>query len=81
MKEDEIIPLAVVDALGLFCPLPVIKTEKKLRKLRAGDVVKVLSDDPTFPKDISDWCRKSGNILIELRETKSTYQAYVKKKS
>ena len=81
MKEDEIIPLAVVDALGLFCPLPVIKTEKKLRKLRAGDVVKVLSDDPTFPKDISDWRRKSGNILIELRETKSTYQAYVKKKS
>jgi tRNA 2-thiouridine synthesizing protein A len=78
-KSDDIIPSVTVDALGLFCPLPVIKTERKLRKMQAGEVILVLSDDPTFPTDISNWCRRTGNPLLSLQEKEGKYKAFVRK--
>lgn len=78
MKERKAV--AVVDAMGLFCPLPIIKTEKKMRALGSGKVVKVLSDDPTFPRDMTDWCRRTGNKLLAVKGKGGAFQAYVKKR-
>jgi TusA-related sulfurtransferase len=80
-KDDSMLPAAVVDALGLFCPLPVIKTERKLRKLAPGEVIRVLSDDPTFPTDITSWCKKTGNKLVELQGKGGAYDALIQKKT
>ncbi len=71
---------ATVDALGLFCPLPILRTERKLRKLRAGEVVQVISDDPSFVKDMTGWCRRSGNELVKMDQRKESYFAYVRKR-
>ena len=79
-KKEPISIAAIVDARGLFCPLPVIQTEKKLRKLKTGQVVRVLADDPTFEEDIRGWCRRSGNQLLGMDRKKKAFLAYVKKK-
>jgi TusA-related sulfurtransferase len=69
-----------LDTLGLFCPLPVILTSKKIKEMRAGQVLLILSDDAGIKKDMPVWCKNSGNALIDLIEEKAIYQCYVQKR-
>jgi tRNA 2-thiouridine synthesizing protein A len=47
----------VLDCLGQRCPLPVIALAKRIRTARAGEVLRVLADDPAAANDIPAWCR------------------------
>jgi tRNA 2-thiouridine synthesizing protein A len=51
----------VVDARGQKCPLPVLKTEKALAKIRAGGSLTVLATDPMAKVDIPLYCRQNGH--------------------
>lgn len=51
----------VVDARGLKCPLPVLKTEKRLVHLPAGARLTVLATDPMAKLDIPLHCRQNGH--------------------
>lgn len=56
----------VVDARGLFCPLPLIKIKKALEKLSPGERIEVWADDPAFPEDVLSWCQETKNKLLSL---------------
>ena len=49
--------MIVIDCLGQRCPLPVIALAKRIRDVRAGEVIRVLADDPAAANDIPAWCR------------------------
>lgn len=68
-----------LDTLGLFCPLPVILTSKKMKEMQPGQVLLVLSDDVGIKKDMPVWCKHSGNMLMDLLEEKAVIQCYVLK--
>ncbi len=68
-----------LDTLGLFCPIPVILTSKKMKELTQGQVLEVLSDDKGIKKDLPVWCKNSGNELIELIEENEVIKLYVRK--
>lgn len=53
------------DLRGLSCPMPVLKTQKRLKSLKPGDRLWVRTSDPLAVIDIPHWCRESGNPLIE----------------
>ena len=53
-----------LDALGLKCPQPVLKVAVEAKKLQPGDMLEVLADCPSFPKDIEAWCQKTGKTLL-----------------
>lgn len=53
-----------LDARGLLCPLPVIRTQTLVRKLTEGDVVHVIGTDPGILHDIPAWCRVHGHTLL-----------------
>jgi len=53
-----------LDALGLKCPQPILKLAVKARELQPGDMLEVLADCPSFPKDIEAWCQKTGKTLL-----------------
>lgn len=57
-------PPTKLDARGLLCPLPVIRTQDKIRSLKAGDVLEVLATDPGVLHDIPAWCRVHGHRLL-----------------
>ena len=57
-----------LDARGLLCPLPVIRTQDRIRKLAAGDALEVVASDPGTMHDIPAWCRVHGHALIEFRQ-------------
>lgn len=54
-----------LDARGLLCPMPVIRTQQRVAALEAGDVLEVLATDPGVLHDIPAWCRVHGHELID----------------
>ncbi len=68
-----------LDARGLNCPLPILRTKKALKDLNAGDVIKVLATDPGSVKDFEAYASQSGDELLEHREDDGEYTFYLKK--
>lgn len=55
----------IYDLRGLNCPMPVLKTQKRLRSLKPGDRLWVRTSDPLAVIDIPNYCRESGHPLVE----------------
>ena len=53
-----------LDARGLNCPLPILRTKKALTDMSAGQVLKVLATDPGSVKDFAAFSRQTGNSLL-----------------
>jgi tRNA 2-thiouridine synthesizing protein A len=51
----------VLDCRGLKCPLPVLKMEKRLAGMRAGEALTVLATDPIARIDIPLYCTQNGH--------------------
>jgi TusA-related sulfurtransferase len=79
--EEKEIPVALhVDAVGLFCPVPVVKLKLALEKLKPGEIVEIIADDPGFPEDVTAWCKETHNRLLSLDEGgENTFVARVEK--
>ncbi|MEM6490201.1 MAG: sulfurtransferase TusA family protein [Pseudomonadota bacterium] len=56
---------AELDARGLLCPLPVLKTRKRLMAMKAGAVLKVVADDPAALVDVPHFCNEQGHALVD----------------
>lgn len=54
-----------LDLRGLNCPLPILRTKKALATLASGVVLKVLASDAGAPADFEQFCRQTGNVLLE----------------
>lgn len=68
-----------LDASGLGCPLPIVKTKKEIDNLSSGQILEVISTDPGSKNDMTAWCKRTGNELIESAEQGGKFQFYVKK--
>jgi tRNA 2-thiouridine synthesizing protein A len=60
---------AQLDARRLLCPMPVIKTQNRVRELNPGDVLTVICTDPGALSDIPAWCRINGHTVLDTRES------------
>ena len=65
MSPPDAPALETLDARGLLCPLPVIRTQDKIKTLTPGMLLDVLATDPGALHDIPAWCRVHGHELIE----------------
>ncbi len=74
MKAD-----AILDTLGLYCPMPIVKTAKKIKDLKIGQVLEVISDDEGIKEDMPAWCRRTGNEFLRIEEGEGEYRIYVRK--
>lgn len=70
-----------LDTLGLFCPIPVILTSKKMKEMAPNQVLEILSDDEGIKKDMPVWCRNTGNEFVDLIEEGRVLKVYVRKKT
>jgi tRNA 2-thiouridine synthesizing protein A len=62
-----------LDATGLNCPLPILKTKKALTKMDTGQLLEVISTDAGSVKDMEAFCNQTGNKLISLSEIEGNY--------
>lgn len=68
-----------LDTVGLYCPMPIVLTSQKLKEMKLGDILEVLSDDEGIKKDMPVWCKGTGNEFIRLIEESGIYKVYVRK--
>ncbi len=71
---------AVLDCLGLYCPMPIVKTAQKIKELDPGQVLEVLSDDRGIVNDLPAWCAKTGNECIGVDESDGEFHAFVRRR-
>ncbi|OBY27743.1 sulfurtransferase TusA family protein [Leisingera sp. JC1] len=53
-----------VDAIGLLCPLPVLKARKRLKSLQPGQILELLADDPAAVIDVPHFCNEAGHEFL-----------------
>ena len=58
-----------LDAKRMLCPMPVIRTQDKIKTLNVGDVLEVVCTDPGALQDVPAWCRINGHKVLETKET------------
>lgn len=68
-----------IDAVGLFCPMPIVALKLGLKDVEEGEIVKLTSDDPGIKKDLPAWCYSTNNTLLSIKNEKDIFIAYVKK--
>jgi len=69
-----------IDARGLSCPLPIVKTAQAVKGLSAGAIVEVLATDPGSIKDFAAWSRATGHELVEQTADGATYRFVIRRK-
>lgn len=70
----------LVDARGLSCPMPIVKTAQAMKGLPSGAVVEVVATDPGSVKDFAAWSRSTGNDLLDQSSDGSVYRFVLRKK-
>ncbi len=73
-------PDAVLDCVGLACPMPIFKTSSRIKELETGQVLEVQSDDDGIENDMPAWCRMTGNEFLGIAKENGEYRVYVRKK-
>lgn len=69
-----------LDARGLNCPLPILKTKKALADMVSGQVLRVLATDPGSVRDFQAFAKQTGNLLLEQSEANREFTFYMKRK-
>lgn len=69
----------VLDASGLNCPLPILKTKKALQKMESGKILEVISTDAGSVKDLEAFCNQTGNKLVSTIEDGGKYVFTIEK--
>lgn len=68
-----------LDAKRLLCPLPVIRTQDRVKTLHSGDQLQVICTDPGATSDIPAWCRINGHTVVEIKEEDGLYLILIEK--
>ena len=70
----------LIDARGLSCPMPIVKTAQAVKGIPPGAAVELLATDPGSIKDIAAWCRATGNELVEQTSDGAVYHFVIRRK-
>ncbi len=68
-----------VDARGLSCPMPIVKTKKAMDTIQSGEVLELIATDKGSANDVRAWVRTAGHELVDFREEDGTFRFYIKK--
>lgn len=70
-----------LDARGLNCPLPILRTKKVLNDMTGGQTLRVVATDPGAVKDFQAFSKQTGNDLLESAEANGEFTFLIRKKA
>ena len=76
---SEFAPEKTLDAKGLKCPMPVVKTSKEIKGVALGGVLEVLATDPGSMADITAWAKSTGNELLQTQRDDGVFKFYIRR--
>jgi len=69
----------ILDAKGLACPMPIVKTKKAIAELETGEVLEVHTTDKGAKNDLSAWAKSGGHELLKYEEENNVWRFWIKK--
>ena len=69
-----------VDARGLNCPMPIVKTAQAVKGMISGQTLEVLATDPGSTKDFAAWSKTTGNEIVEQTADGGVFRFVMRKK-
>jgi tRNA 2-thiouridine synthesizing protein A len=69
----------VLDCSGLNCPLPILKTKKKIDTMNSGEILKMISTDPGSASDVNAWSRRTGNKVLNYATEDNVFTFIIQK--
>jgi tRNA 2-thiouridine synthesizing protein A len=79
VAEDGIAVNLLLDAKGLSCPMPLLRTKKEIGKIAAGEVLQIDGTDPGSRNDIPGWCTRAGHEYLGEKEESGYISFFIKK--
>ena len=70
----------ILDARGLKCPMPIVKTAQQIKLVASGDLLEVLSTDAGSVADFAAWSRSTGNEIVEQSAADGVYRFVLRRK-
>ena len=77
--EPEKKPTAVVDCIGLYCPMPITMTKEAIEHLAIGEVLMVEADDPAAEEDIRRWANRVGHEIVKFEKDAGVMRFSIRK--
>lgn len=69
----------VLDAKGLACPMPIVKTKKAISEIERGQVLEVHTTDKGAKHDLSAWTKSAGHELLKFEVENGILKFWIKK--
>ncbi len=76
MNLQEIQSDNFLDARGLSCPMPLLKTKKTLKNMNSGEVLELWGTDPGTKNDLSDYCKRNNNEFLGYLDLEEGYTKF-----
>jgi tRNA 2-thiouridine synthesizing protein A len=68
-----------LDCIGLYCPMPILKTRDAMKAMAVGQVLEMTSDDPASEADMKSWTARTGHELLEVDRHGAVFRFVVRK--
>ena len=69
----------LLDAKGLACPMPIVKTKKAIGELETGQVLEVHTTDKGSKNDLTAWAKSGGHEILKDEEENGVFKFWIKK--
>ncbi len=81
MAEQEPRIAATLDVTGYFCPEPIIQISGEIMNIDVGEILEMLTDDPSAGSDVIRWAKRTGHELVLTEESDGTTRFLVRRTS
>ena len=79
MDVNSIKPDKTLDAKGLSCPMPLLRTKKEINSIASGQILEVLGTDPGTKNDLPGWCERSGHKFLGAKDESGFIRFFIQK--
>ena len=69
----------ILDARGLNCPLPILRTKKALSSMGTGETLAITSTDPGSLKDMQAFCKQTGHELVSSSTNQGEFEFLIRR--
>lgn len=71
--------IKIVDARGLACPMPIIRTKKAMDELNSGEILEIHATDKGSKNDLTAWVNSTGHQLVKDAKEDGVFKFWIKK--
>lgn len=76
---ENVKPDLTEDIVFRMCPMHMLKAQEKMKELKAGEILEILTDYDGALDDLPAWCQKTGNEFVGIEDTGEYYKMYIRK--